>query len=127
MNLQIYLPLLMLLFPLMLLSIKSWEKRKEVLLQFNLLKVLVGMNEETKCYAVKEVLRIAPEGELNLSTIPKYSDRERYDLYKSVIVPGGYIGADIYENGVSVIHITLLKKKDNGELKIIYSCEKRMG
>ncbi|HBK65003.1 MAG TPA: hypothetical protein DD000_16175, partial [Cyanobacteria bacterium UBA11166] len=61
------------------------------------------------------------------STIPKYSDRERYDLYRSVIVPGGYIGADIYENGVSVIHITLLKKKDNGELQIIYSCEKGMG
>ena len=127
MNLQIYLPLSILLVPLTLLSIKGWEKRKEVLLQFNLLKVLVGMNEETKCYAVKEVLRIAPEGELNLSTIPKYSSKERYKLYRSVIVPGGYIGANIYDGEIDGIHITLLKKKDNGELKIIYSCEKRMG
>ncbi len=127
MNLQIYLPLLILSGILTLLGIKGWEKREEVLLQFNLLKVLVGMNEETKCYAVKEVLRIAPEGELNLSTIPKYSDRERYDLYKSVIVPGGYIGANIYDGEIDGIHITLFKKENNGELRTIYSCEKRMG
>ncbi|HBE18788.1 MAG TPA: hypothetical protein DEG17_21020, partial [Cyanobacteria bacterium UBA11149] len=74
-----------------------------------------------------EVLRIAPDGELNLSTIPKYSDRERYDLYKSVIVPGGYIGANIYDGEIDGIHITLFKKENNGELRTIYSCEKRMG
>ena len=127
MNLQIYLAFLILSGILMSIIFNGWEKREEVLLQFNLLKVLVGMNEETKCYAVKEVLRIAPEGELNLSTIPKFSSEERYKIYRSVIVPGGYIGADIYDRVIDGIHITLLKKKDNGELQIIYSCEKRMG
>ncbi len=151
MNLQIYLPLLMLLVPLMLLSIKGWEKREEVLLQFNLLKVLVGMNEETKCYAVKEVLRLTQTRNLDLSNTAEYSSekselnlaieqsysKEDYEVRYSAIVSKEYAIAEIEESSNwvsrqkvwkgSVLQMVMFKKQSKGDFQPIYSCSKFLG
>ncbi len=151
MNLQIYLPLLILLVPLTLLSFKGWEKREEVLLQFNLLKVLVGMNEETKCYAVKEVLRLTQTRNLDLSNTAEYSSekselnlaieqsysKEDYEVRYSAIVSKEYAIAEIEESSNwvsrqkvwkgSVLQMVMFKKQSKGDFQPIYSCSKFLG
>ncbi|HBR73356.1 MAG TPA: hypothetical protein DEA78_06445 [Cyanobacteria bacterium UBA11159] len=151
MNLQIYLPLLILLVPLTLLSFKGWEKREEVLLQFNLLKVLVGMNEETKCYALKEVLRLTQTRNLDLSNTAEYSSekselnlaieqsysKEDYEVRYSAIVSKEYAIAEIEESSNwvsrqkvwkgSVLQMVMFKKQSKGDFQPIYSCSKFLG
>ena len=42
----------------------------------NIIKVIMGINEETKCYALKEVLRLTRTRNLDLSTSSKYSSEK---------------------------------------------------
>ena len=143
--------LFILLSLIVLLGRHRWINRKEVLFQFNIMKVIMGINEETKCYALKEVLRLTQTRNLDLSNTAEYSfekselnlaieqsySTEDYEVRYSAIVSKEYAVAEIEESSNwvsrqkvwkgSVLQMVMFKKQSEGDFQPIYSCSKFLG